>query len=112
MYICLGEPQVNQNESHLHGFFVIFTVSTGTLDASGTACMDGIGCWDELTGNSSCIVVGAKGIDTQCGNTDLINEAIKDTEQYWDDIEQAADDAADDVEKAADDAWKEVNKWF
>jgi len=23
MYICLGEPQVNQNESHPHGFFVI-----------------------------------------------------------------------------------------
>ena len=89
-----------------------FTVSTGTLDASGTACMDGIGCWDELTGNSSCIVVGAKGIDTQCGNTDVINEAIKDTEQYWDDIEQAADDAADAVEKAADDTWKAVKKWF
>ena len=86
--------------------------SSGSLDASGTACMDGIGCWDELTGNSSCIVINSHGIDNQCGNTDMINEAMTATEQYWDDIEQAADEAADAAADAADDVWKDVKNWF
>lgn len=69
------------------------TVNVSMRDASATAaaCISKVGCLSELTGKKNCIMVGNIGLASDCGNSDLINDAINELKKLGDDIKKGAE---------------------
>ena len=87
-------------------------VHTGNQHADAIACVAGIGCLSELVGKKSCIMIGNVGMEADCGNGGLIDDAVKDLEDLGYEVEQGFVKAGEAIAGTVKDIGKGIKHFF